>query len=359
MRGWLALALVSAALAPGCFASHGLGIGGEDPPRDAGPAPATDAGGAACGAIASAVGALSCPATVAPGEPIFADVTHAPSWCCEPGGGRARVEPRGDRAFEVVTWWDACACCAECECVGAPRTERLALGAFERGVVRVVAGGERCAIEVRERECRTIDADEVHAPMAVARGEAIPVLLRRSVGAGCGCTPRGSEHFGREGGQYAALDACDCSDEDPCVDAGYEATAIMTAFEGTDAQTIETSAGAVQVAIVDPDRCTPGPDVRALRIEAPSESRIGERPAGWWAVLELEQSYCCAAPVSRVEVARAGELIELRPRSCVDSDCDCVPHTPSHWEHWHFLGFLPAGRHVVRAGDRELALDVH
>jgi hypothetical protein len=367
MRSWLVVALLPAlVLAPGCFASHGRDgrgdAGGVSPDASA---IAHDAGAAidACGETASEVTELVCPRIVGPGDAIAVTVTNTPSGCCAEVGSRAALRVRGPRSLEIETWWDACACCELCECVGAPVSERVELGAFDVGWVSVVAGEHRCEIEVRESDCHSIEAGEVHAPLAVARGEEIPVLMRHHAGRGCGCRPEGRVWRGRKGEVAVGIDVCDCSSSDPCVDPGYEATALIPARAEAGAVSFGTGGGReLEVAVVDEASCREGPEVRGLRLVAPErESLIVEDPIGYWVVLELEDWYCCSMPLSRVERADStwGSEVGLVPLSCAPSevDCDCEPVAPTRWEHRHFLGHLAPGRYSVRAGAHRVDFD--
>ncbi len=367
MRAWLTLALPLLSVLPGCFLTHGLGRGddaGAVPadastgPRDAGVT--TDAG--ACEPVASSVSELVCPVVVAPGAPIVVALTHAPSWCCSEAGSRVRVDARGARSFEIASWWDSCACCELCECLGAPRTERVEIGAFDSGRVTVVAGEHRCEIEVRESECESVSADEVHAPMAVARGDDVPLLLRGNEPHGCGCRPEPGVYPGRDVIGSVGIELCDCSWSDPCVDPGYEVTAVHPGLDLLGTVWIETGDGLAQgIAIVDPATCHAGPQVRALRLAAPDRERLLQsNPIGYWAVLDLEDWYCCREPLSLIETAPSPSTfaITLLPRSCVREDCECEPEMPTRWEHWHYLGALAPGEYRVTAGAHEMRFEV-
>ncbi len=366
MRPWLNLALPALLLMPGCFASHvrdrrddgaDAGIGR----RDAGGG--IDDGGA-CEEVPSVVSELACPRIVGPGDAIAVTVTHSPASCCSPEGARTRLDARGPRELEITTWWDACSCCEACACDGPPESERIELGAFGVGWVSVVAGDQRCEIEVRESDCHSVQGDEVHAPLAIARGEDIPLLMRHHMGRGCGCVPEASVRFGREGGSAVGIELCDCSSEDPCVDPGYEVTALHPGRDDAGTVVIAIGGGAHrEIAIVDPASCAPGPEVRGLRLAAPDESLQSDDPRGHWAVLSLEETYCCSTPTSLIERLESPSpfAIALLPRNCAppEVDCDCAPGIePTRWEHWHFLGQLAPGHYSVRAGAHAIELDV-
>jgi len=176
MRTWLILALVAVS---GCYDAHGAGA-----PGDAGPLPGHDAGLAdaagACEERPTTPSGLVCPATAGLGEEIVVSVTHAPGGCCSAEGAGAVAVPRGEASFLISTRWDACTCCDACECAGAPVTHELSLGARDRaGVITVRAGSQECEIEIVARSCEPVAVDEAHAPIGVAIGEPIPVLVRR------------------------------------------------------------------------------------------------------------------------------------------------------------------------------------
>lgn len=305
---------------------------------------------------------LVCPATVGVGEEIVVSVTHVPDSCCSADGARAVAVPRGDSAFLVSTLWDACSCCDVCDCVGAPVTQRVSLGVADRaGVVVASAGPHECEIAIVERSCEPLTIDEAHAPIGVAIGEPIPVLVRRHEGSGCGCVPRGARWIGREGPLVAGLEACDCSSEDPCVDPGYEATSIALEAAGEGPTSIETQGAApLVVQGFDPAACYGAPSVVGLAIEAPSESLIGSGELGVWARIDLEAYYCCAGPASlvRTNAVTSPFSIALDVLDCNQADCACVPTAPTRWSHWHWLGALAPGEYDLRVGGRAVMFAV-
>jgi hypothetical protein len=148
--------------------------------------------------------------------------------------------------------------------------------------------------------CTSITPDAAHAPIAVGIGERIPVHVRRLAGEGCGCTPEGRRWIGREGPLVAGLEVCGCSDEDPCVDPGYEATVIAVESAAAGVTRVTAAASELEVAVVDPAECGPPLRVRGVTIEVPSGIQIPASGLGVWARIELEAAYCCVGPRSYV-----------------------------------------------------------
>jgi hypothetical protein len=357
MRAWLSFALLSVALA-GCFDSHGWRppSADTDAGRDSGPFDPPDAG--TCGLAPSTATRLVCPASAVPGETISVDVSHAAVACCRDDGGRLEVRRVGPSVVEIDTRWDRCTCCEACACVGGAATEALAIGSFGPGRVTVRAGALECEIEVAARECRDAPVGEVHAPRAIAPGDALPVLLRSAGSRGCGCVPSATAALGRAGQLWPTIEACGCSDVDPCVDPGYEATAIYEPGIVMGDVRIETPAGTVHVARVDPTFCPASP-VLGLRVEAPGRELVSASPGGWWLVIESEAYECCGPPLSVVRETVSGHDRALSFLDCATGfDCLCKDVPPVPFEHWHFLGFLERGRHAVRAGGRVIEFDV-
>ncbi len=361
MRSWLTLALVSLPLA-GCFDSHGLGGPAPAPPadagaRDAGPLPPVD-GGSPCRELPSRASELQCPERVAIGEPIAIAVTHSTGLCCGDEGAREVAVARGEGRYEILTRWDACDCCELCECVGAPATRRIDLAAPTRaGVVTVIAGDHTCRIAVGAGECEPTVASAAHAPVTFPHRQPVPVLLERDTGAGCACVPRAMEYVGREGPLVAALELCDCSD-DFCLDGGYQATAHIGRFV-EDWTEVETTAGVVRVQRVDPALCHDGgTTVRGVEVVGPRVDRIASSDLGVWLRLDLEAYFCCVSPASLVEERPGRGTIDLAIRDCNQFECDCLPSEPTRWSHWHWLGELGSGEHVVQAGAHRVLVTV-
>jgi hypothetical protein len=360
VRVWhnFAWIVIGAALLSGCFASHELDVApradggsGAAARPDVGPTPPSDSSiatiDAGCsGELPSDSTDLVCPTYAAPGEAVSVELTHHARACCSDDGGLVTVLRSRFRVYEVdlVTAWDRCSCCEECECASGAETRTLEIGAWsEPGIVVVRAGALSCE----------------NAPLAVAVGDDVPVLLRARETRGCGCIPHAVTGHGRKGELWSGIEVCGCG-IDPCVDPGYEVTSIHDVGEAPGIRTIMTDAGDVEVAVIDPSTCGSGaPILRSVRIAAPDPALIGERTPSWWAVIEAENAFCCAAPRSYVASQRIdGRDIELAFAECPLPDCDCVPEELTRWEHWHHLGPLAPGRYTVSVRDVSATFDV-
>ena len=346
----LTLALVSLGGA-GCYESH-LRSGATE---DGGPRPdalVTDA--AMCRPIPSNVGGLTCPALVAPGDPVLVTVQHAPGGCCGEDAAQLVARRTGPRAFALDASFDSCGCCELCDCVGPTVRQALDLGPLEEGTWTVVADAARgfvCTIEVRASECRQQDITNAIAPTAVRLGERVPVLMR-APGLSCGCTPRGFFRFGREGGTFVGLEACGCSDIDPCVDAGYEATALVEGGDTLGAWRAMTSAGPVATQLVRPDACVPGPFVRAIEPLCVDEDMTHDMPIRVFARVDYDAVFCCGEPlpvaIERFTGDPGARTYELQ--DCLGIDCACDPGPPRPLTAIVYLGEFPPGAQRVQIG---------
>lgn len=366
MTRWLNLALTVALFlggSAGCYASHTRSPVREDggtPDGWSADAHVPDAG--VCTALPSTVGGLTCPSLVAPGDPVLVTVQHAPSFCC--GADAARLVPQrtGPRAFRLDPSWDSCGCCEACDCLGPTVRQALDLGPLEEGTWTVVADAARgftCTIEVRALDCRQRDVTGALAPTAVRLGEQVPVLVS-APGLSCGCAPRGFYRFGREGGTFVGLEACGCSDADPCVDSRYEATVLVDGASTLGLWEAASSIGRVSTQIVRPEACAAGP--RVLRVEplGVDPGAIHDSPVGVFARVEYEAFFCCAQPLPVAVEALGGDpaVRSYELLDCVGIDCACDPGGPRTLTAIVYLGQLPPGPQRVRVGAVETTITV-
>jgi hypothetical protein len=374
MTRWLTLALaLCSSVASGCYASYGLSTASDDGGvGDAGPGPGdafyipdlapVDFG--LCPPLPSTVGGLTCPSLVAPGDPVLVTVQHASATaCCTEPAAHLVPQRTGPRVIALETSWDSCSCCLECDCVGPTVRQALDLGPLEAGTWTVIADAARgvtCTIDVRAFWCNSQPATDVIVPTAVRLGDQVPVLLR-APGAGCNCTPRGTSHPGSAGGTFLELEACSCHDLDPCMDPGYEATALVDGASIVGPWTAASSAGVISTQIVYPDACVSAPSVVSLTPIGVDPSFIHDSPVGVFARVEYDESFCCGAPApvaverfSPDPTAHYYELLDCAGLSCL---CDPAP-PPQRLDAIVYLGQLPPGPQRVFLGALETTIDV-
>lgn len=357
--------------AAGCFRSHGREAEGDaGPGRDAGSrpdaaridAPSLDAGASECGADPGVIVGLECPESVPRGAPIAVSVRAHMLGCCAvsaPAGTTARA--LAPDTWEIEAPYSVCRCCEMCMCEEVTTTRAVTLEPPAGPVVRVVAGELACEIRVLDDECRTLRADTWMAPRHVAVGEPIAVRVVHDRGVSCGCAPRAE--LGSPAGPELAFLACGCSDVDPCVDPGYEATALAEGPSSPmQAQFYHPyPGGRVVVDVHDRASCIADATlvVDSLTQVAPDPSLLAEDPRATWVELRGHHDRCCGEPALLVEedvVPGLGRALSLR--DCSPDPCDCaIPHRVDFVEH-HFLGSLPPGTTNVYAGSRTLTISV-
>ncbi len=203
--------------------------------------------------------------------------------------------------------------------------------------------------------CETIPAHEWIAPRAVAAGGHASVLMRTSAPAGCGCTP--SSRLEEPGGPRVSFLACDCSNEDPCVDPGYDATATAEVLGSAGSQMQfyhPYPGGRVILEVVDPASAAPVDTVDAIELVSPASGYLTDTGRHVWVRIRGTARSCCVAPLPLV--TQAGPTALTVTNAALDP-CACAG-TPMSWETFHDLGPLPAGHYDVTAGGRTAAIDV-
>lgn len=204
-------------------------------------------------------------------------------------------------------------------------------------------------------ECGLLRADEWIAPRAVAAGGRAPVLMRTTQSGGCGCTP--SARLEGPSGPGVSFLACACSNADPCVDPGYDATATadVTTAAGTQMQFYHPyPGGRVILEVVDPSVAQPVDTVDAIELVSPASGYLTGPERHVWVRLRGTASACCAVPLPLVTQG-AGAMLTVT--NAAPDPCGCVG-SPMPWETFHDLGPLPAGHYVVSAGAMSAAIDV-
>lgn len=365
-----------AATSSGCFASHERAPRGDaGAARDTGrptdvPVPSRrdatlgfDASESECSIDPGVIVGLDCPESVARGEPITVDVRVHMLGCCAvsaPIGTTARSI--GPDSWELEAPYSVCRCCEMCMCEEIVSTRSVTIEPPTGSVVRVVARDLSCEIRVLDDDCRTLRSDDWMAPRHVAVGEPIPVRVFHDGGVSCGCTPR--TELATPAGPELSFLACGCSDLDPCVDPGYEATAIAApASSPGQVQFYHPyGGGRVVVDVHHPATCVEDPSlvVDALSQVAPDPRLIAEDPRATWIAVRGHHDRCCGEPAVRVRVDpfSDGRRLSLLLRDCQPDPCDCaVPHRVEFVER-HFLGSLPSGTMTVRAGTHLLTITV-
>lgn len=210
--------------------------------------------------------------------------------------------------------------------------------------------------------CRTIRADEWIAPSVVPLGEPIPVLMRANTGASCGCVP--SSEVAPPQGPTVSFLLCGCSDVDPCVDPGYDATFVSpTETSAGQRQFYHPYAGGrVIIEVPDPSVCYPTTDsIGTITLVSPDGAHLTSTPAHWWIRVGGTETRCCGAPlvaVSQATTPGTRTTITLSTRECAPDPCDCAIGTPTAYETYADLGPLPAGGYDVVGGTGTLAIDV-
>lgn len=376
--GTAALTLVLPWVASGCFSSHERTAGAtadSGTPRDAArpidaplpprpdARPTLDGGPSECSVDPGVIVGLACPESVPRGTPITVDVRVHMLGCCAVSG------PLGTTARSIApdTWeieapYSVCRCCDMCMCEEIVSTRSVTIEPPTGPVARIVARDVSCEVRVLDDACRTLRSDEWMAPAHVLVGETIPVRVFHFGGVSCGCAPR-AELATPTGPELSFL-ACGCSDEDPCVDGGYEATAIAEGpgFE-TQVQFFHPYPGG-RVAVDVHRRGACGADasivVDDLQVVAPVPSLIADDPRATWIQVRAHQDRCCGDPGLHVThtPSPGGTDLAITLGDCTPDPCDCSsPHRVDALS-YHFLGSLPPGRTRVTAGGRTIAIDV-
>jgi hypothetical protein len=366
MFRWLSLTLLLCA--SGCYAEHGLDgrtDAGSAPRADT--APALDTGtiavdGGSCRALPTNVNGLSCPSVVAPGAPVSVTLDHGASACCGDDAARLVASRTGDHTITLSPSWDSCGCCEDCECVGPVVSQSIDVGPLTAGTWTVIgdaARGVTCTIIVEAVDCDSHPIDEAIVPDASPFDEPLPVLLRAS-GGSCGCIPRGEYDTGREGGTHVGLERCGCSDIDPCVDPGYEATALVPVPPFIGPFMASTDVGPITSQIVDVSTCNPGPRVVSLEPLGIDPSVIHDAPIHVFGRVVYEAAFCCAMPLPLAREVRVGAIdrrvFELL--NCVTVDCLCDLGPPQRVEGIVYLGVFAPGATNIRFGELALTIDV-
>jgi len=368
MRSWLTLTLFLFGL--GCYANHGpdgrpdAGLSSDAAPRPD-TAPALDVGvidGGSCRPLSSNANVLRCPSAVEPGMPVWVELEHGASACCGEDAARLTASRTGERTVTLSPSWDSCGCCEACECVGPVVNQPIDVGPLTEGIWTVIADPARglsCTIVVGPLECEVHPISQAIVPDASPMDEPLPVLLRAS-GGSCGCTPRGWYNMPREGRPFAGLERCGCSDLDPCVDPGYEATALIPVPPFAGPLIANTDVGPITTQIVGVATCIPGPRVVSVEPLGIDPSLIHDAPIHVFARVEYEEAFCCAQPIPLAREipsddtdARAFALL-----NCVNVDCFCDGGAPRRVEGIVHLGIFSPGRSEVRVGDIALTVDV-
>ncbi|MFO0684974.1 MAG: hypothetical protein U0234_23150 [Sandaracinus sp.] len=203
--------------------------------------------------------------------------------------------------------------------------------------------------------CQTIGAEEWIAPRAVPAGGHASVLMRTSSAAGCGCVP--ASRLEDPGGPYVSFLACDCANEDPCIDPGYDATATaeVRGAAGTQMQFYHPYAGGrVILEVVDPTLAAPVESVDAIELVSPVSRYLTDVGRHVWVRIGGTARSCCLAPVPLVTQTGPGTLTVTN--AALDA-CECVGSLAT-WETFHDLGPLPAGHYDVTANGLTVAIDV-
>lgn len=203
--------------------------------------------------------------------------------------------------------------------------------------------------------CQLLRADEWIAPRAVAAGGHASVLMRTTEPGGCGCTP--SARLEQPGGPTVSFLACDCSNADPCVDPGYDATATADVLGGAGTQMQfyhPYPGGRVVLEVVDPALTQPVTTVDAIELVSPAAGYLAGPDRHVWVRLRGTAPGCCAPPLPLVAQTAATSLTVT---NAAQDPCDCVG-VPMAWETVHDLGPLPAGHYDVSAGGTSAAIDV-
>jgi hypothetical protein len=357
----------------GCFLSHERGPGRDggtsrdggrrvDAPPLPGPdaPPALDGGPSECSIDPGVVVGLDCPESAPRGERITVTVRTHMLGCCAvsaPAGTTARSI--GPDTWEIDAPYSVCRCCEMCLCEPVVGTRTITLEPPSGSTLRVVARDLGCETRIEgPTSCRTLRADDWMAPHHVAVGEPIPVRVVHAGGVSCGCSPRAE--LATPGGPELSFLACDCSDVDPCVDGGYEATAIATGASAPGMAQFHHPYPGGRVGVEVHDRADCVDDlfilVDSLALAAPDPRFIAEDPRATWIELRGHQRRCCGEPALLVDHSPAGggPTLVLSRLDCNPDLCDCaIGHRVDFVEH-HFLGSLPPGTTRVVAGSHRL-----
>ncbi|MBZ0118216.1 MAG: hypothetical protein K8H88_14535 [Sandaracinaceae bacterium] len=333
-------------LATGCYASHAPGLG---------------EAGVCTGSAPIDVLSIDCPASVRAGESATVVVLHRGPFCCAASEPSVRVAAAGP-GIEVLADWDPCACCAEggnCPCDRVIEWRSvLDTGPILSGPFVVRAGDQQCRVEVGGDACTNAGAGELSAPRYARAGDPVPVLLTSGASGGCGCTPRASSPQP----DRVALELCECSNEDPCVDPGYQATVALTMSEGVHEVTL--LAGSPSTSVEVSARCTgPVSDVRVTEVQwlAPDPGLVQDAERATWIRVRGVELRCCLDPAIATSFARPapGQREHDVPLfDCAPEPCDCAMGMPRDFELDVHLGALEPGTHTVRIAGTALELVV-
>lgn len=366
MFRWLSLTLV---LLAGCYADHGLDGRADAGSRDAearpDAAPVFDGGApidaGMCRALPSNVSELHCPSVVEPGAPVSVRLQHGASVCCGTDAARLTASTTGERTITLSPSWDSCGCCELCACVGPVVEQPIDVGPLTEGVWTVVgdaARGITCTIEVRALAWAIHPVEAAIVPAASPLDEELPVSMR-AAGLSCGCTPRGWYNRPREGLTQVGVERCECSDEDPCVDSGYEATALIPVPPFVGSFTASSDAGLVTSQIVDATSCMPGPRVISVEPLGIDPTLRHDAPIHVFARVTYEEAFCCARPLPLArELEGDPDRRAFALHDCTNVDCFCKPGPPQRLEDIVYLGVFPPGPSEIRVGDVDVRFEV-
>lgn len=325
-----------AILLSGCYASH-------QPPADA---PA-DAGACVSRALDEVL-AIECPASVRAGERAAVTVVHRGPFCCAESAPDISVV-HGVTAASVSATWDACACCPGGDCPCATLVEWRSVFEVEPQTPFVVrAGGRECRIDVETSPCEIGRSSPIAAPRYVREGDPVPVLVE-GPGNGCGCVPRAFS----PGLPHVELELCDCSNEDPCVDPGYQATVVLSVPAGF--HTLYSASGGGRVGVEVSRTCVPT-EAAVSEVEriAPRADRISDGAV--WVRLRGIVSGCQA----QVAPAFVEAGFDQRDHAIALYQCEvpCPAFLMLPFELDMYLGALSSGDHRVHVGGAVFPLHV-
>jgi len=356
MRVWLSLALVP--FVAGCADDHSRGAtthdagGLTDAAMCIGPAMVVD----------GSIEGLTCPTSVTLGGRAVVTVVSRSNECCPDSAARAENVTRtmGGAEVAITAPYDLCDCCVTCRCIGSALTRDVVVAEVAGSPIHVTAGSHECTIAIDGPAiCRDVPLTGGHIPTAVAALAPIPIHLVSNGGfSGCGCEPRAVVD---PTGQVS-LSACNCCDDCPCIDIGYETTAVQGPIEGAPQNVPITisSSPLLSTTIVDPSRCTTSSaTVTGLTPLAPNDGLRQGQPVGAWVQLNAFDRRCCGEPLELVTTSRAPDgAIELTLAECRPDPCDCSPTNRRDASTPVYLGALASGAYTVRVGTVSTTLTV-
>lgn len=209
--------------------------------------------------------------------------------------------------------------------------------------------------------CRTVRADQWITPTVVSLGQPISVLMRADIGVGCGCVP--SAQVTPPSGPTAAFFACDCSDSDPCIDPGYDATFVTPPTTIAEPQQFyhPYPGGRVIVDVAALGTCVATDTLRTITLVSPDEAHTTSTPTHWWVRASGTQLRCCGTPHVMIDATSApGPRTQIRVSAsdCAPDPCDCAMGSPVNYDAYADLGVLAPGDYDVVGGPAMLTLTV-